>query len=133
MSGLLLGLSSGCSVQLVSDYDHQSQQQMMNVAKQVERFYLELALQPVEKRSYQVSSKGYIQIDVELSALLLRQKVRELNELTTKQVTMTQTMWQQDQLTHRKNNTISDFIIKRRRAQYQRVFLAMVRGEQMKQ
>ena len=35
--------------------------------------------------------------------------------------------------THKKNNTVSDFIINSHRSQFQRLFVAMAKGEQAKQ
>ncbi len=130
---LVLSLTSGCALQMVSSFDAQTEQQIMDVAKKVDRFYAQLSELPKEKRTFQFSQSVYLNIEVELSALLMRQKVRELNELTTKQVEITQALWLQDKKQHQQANTISDFLIKTRKQQYQRLFLAMIRGEEAKQ
>lgn len=130
---LVLSLTSGCALQMVSSFDAQTEQQIMDVAKKVDRFYAQLSELAKEKRTFHFSQSVYLNIEVELSALLMRQKVRELNELTTKQVEITQALWLQDKKQHQQANTISDFLIKTRKQQYQRLFLAMIRGEQAKQ
>ncbi len=130
---LILSLSSGCALQMVSSFDIQTEQQIMDVAKTVDKFYAQLSELPKEKRTFHFSQSTYLNIEVELSALLMRQKVRELNELTIKQVEITQSLWLQDKKQHQQANSISDFLIKTRKQQYQRLFLAMIRGEQAKQ
>jgi maltodextrin utilization protein YvdJ len=130
---LILSMASGCALQMVSNFDMQTEQQIMDVAKKVDRFYVQLSELPKEKRTFHFSLSTYLNIEVELSALLMRQKVRELNELTTKQVEITQNLWLQDKKQHQQANSISDFLIKTRKQQYQRLFLAMIRGEQAKQ
>jgi len=130
---LILSMASGCALQMVSNFDRQTEQQIMDVAKKVDRFYVQLSELSKEKRTFHFSQSTYLNIEVELSALLMRQKVRELNELTTKQVEITQNLWLQDKKQHQQANSISDFLIKTRKQQYQRLFLAMIRGEQAKQ
>jgi len=129
---LLLMLLSACSLNLISDYDEQSLQDMERIAKQVDMFYAKLLYTSSEQRDYQQFSSDYIHIEVELNALKTRQEIRELNELTLKQVLIAQNLWQQDMQRHKKNDGISDFIAKRHRQQFNRIFLAMIKGEQSK-
>ena len=71
-------------------------------------------------------------IDVELQALKTRQELRALNELTLKQVNITISLFKQDREQHKKQDTISNFLLKRHRKQYNRLFLAMIKGEEAK-
>ena len=130
---LILLALNGCSVQLISDYDRQTQQQMSMLAKKIDRLYIELSMKPAEQRQYQSFINKYIDIQVDLRALENRQQVRSMNELTLKQVELTTQLWLEDQSAHQRNNTVSDFIIKRRQSQYRRIFIAMIRGEAAKQ
>ncbi|MBQ4839334.1 MULTISPECIES: hypothetical protein [Pseudoalteromonas] len=129
---LALSLASGCSLNLVSDYDRASQQQMMKLMQKIDGFYLHMQHVDVPKRQYSHYASSYLNIEVDVNALLQRQKVRSLNELTIKQVEILLQLWQQARKAHQEQNSISDFIIKRRRSEYQRVLLAMIRGEKSK-
>lgn len=132
LAAFFIMLLSGCALNLISDYDEQSLQDMERIAKQVDMFYAKLLYTPSEQRHYQNFNQDYITIEVELNALKTRQQIRELNELTFKQVQIAQNLWHQDMQQHKKNDGISDFIIKRHRKQFNRVFLAMIKGEQSK-
>ena len=132
MLSMTLLLLNACAINQVSDYDAQSLNQMQLVAKKVDYFYAQLSYLPKDKRTYQQSAKQYLEVEVDLNALKLRQQIRSTNELTLKQVEIAQALWSDDRKTHQKKNTISDFIIKRHRQQFQRVFLAMIKGEESK-
>ncbi|MBQ4813112.1 hypothetical protein A7985_21910 [Pseudoalteromonas luteoviolacea] len=129
---LILSSQVGCSLHLISEYDRASQQHMLSLMKKIDGFYLHMSNVEPAKRKFSHYSSGYTNIEVEINALLQRQKVRELNELTVKQVEILLELWQQGKLAHKTKDSISDFIIKRRRSEYQRVMLAMVRGEESK-
>ena len=131
LSTILLFLNA-CAINQISDYDAQSMNQMQLVAKKVDYFYAQVSYLPKANRTYQQSAKQYLEIEVDLNALKLRQQVRSTNELTLKQVEIAQTLWHEDRLSHQKKDTISDFIIKRHRQQFNRVFLAMITGEDSK-
>ncbi|KZN34758.1 hypothetical protein N480_20965 [Pseudoalteromonas luteoviolacea S2607] len=129
---LILSTQLGCSLHLVSEYDRASQNQMLSLMKKIDGFYLHMSNVAPAKRKFSHYTSGYTNIEVEINALLQRQKVRELNELTVKQVEILLELWQQGKLAHKTKDSMSDFIIKRRRSEYQRVMLAMIRGEESK-
>jgi hypothetical protein len=138
MSGLLLALflismSSGCSVQLIAEQDEVSLQQMEMLAQEVDHFFTQLLYLPAEKRLYQSSKQGYLAIEVKLNALKMRQEVRSMNELTLKQVDIAIKLWTQDRTRHQTQDQFSNFLIKRYRSQYKRLFLAMIKGEEVKE
>ncbi|WDE04387.1 hypothetical protein SG34_024085 [Thalassomonas viridans] len=126
-------LLSGCALQLVSDFDERSLQDMETIARKVNGFYLGLSYQPKNERSYQTSKGQYLEIEVALEALRNRQVIRPMNELTLKQVDVSLKLWREDRQRHQAADSLSDFLIKRRKSQYQRLFLAMVKGEEAKQ
>ncbi|PSW07162.1 hypothetical protein [Photobacterium lipolyticum] len=129
---LFLCFASGCSVQLIADYDHASLSQMEQLAKKIDRFYIGLSYLPIEQRNYESNIKYYMEIDIDLNALKHRQEVRVMNELTMKQVENVIKLWKQDKMSHKKNTIISDFSIKRHSRQYYRLFLSMIKGEEAK-
>lgn len=123
---------SGCSMQIISEYDQVSMQNMQRIAKLVDEFYARLATQPLQSRPFEASEADYVRIEVELNALKLSQQVRELNDLTIKQVDIVIKLWLQDIEAHKKKDNVSNFIINRHRNQFNRTFLAMIKGEQSK-
>jgi hypothetical protein len=131
LAALLLFLNA-CAINQISNYDQKSMDQMELVAMKVDRFFVGLSYTPKSERKYQKYASNYLDIEVELNALKLRQQVRATNDLTLKQVEIAQMLWSEDRKSHQKKDTISDFIIKRHRQQFNRVFLAMIKGEESK-
>lgn len=121
-----------CTLQLVADYDQSTLQQLELVAKKVDRLYVELSYTPEQQRTYQKVTSQYLDIEVSLEALKTRQQLRALNELTLKQVDITISLFRQDRELHKQRNTVSDFLLKRRRKQYNRLFISMIKGEEAK-
>jgi len=124
---------SGCALQLVSDFDEKSLDDMEAIATEVNGFYLGLSYMEKSERSYKNSRQQYLEIEVALEALRSRQEIRAMNELTLKQVDITLKLWREDRERHQAADTLSNFLIKRRKGQYQRLFLAMIKGEESKQ
>lgn len=124
---------SGCALQLISDFDARSLESMERIAQKVNRFYLGLSYQVKGERLYKTSHSVYLNIEAELEALKNRQMIRPMNELTLEQVEITLKLWREDRLRHKAADSLSDFLIKRRKSQYQRLFLAMIKGEETKQ
>lgn len=128
---MLLMLPS-CTTTLISDYDQNTVEQMELIAKKIDRLYIELGYIPAQERAFDYVESEYLDIEVELQALKTRQQLRPLNELTLKQVDISLSLFLQDRERHKKLDTISDFLIKRYRKQYNRLFIAMIRGEEIK-
>ncbi|WDE10850.1 hypothetical protein [Thalassomonas haliotis] len=126
-------LLSGCALQLLSDFDEKSLGGMERIGQKVNRFYLGLSYQAKDERLYKASHNLYVNIEADLEALKSRQMIRPVNELTLKQVEIALKLWREDRLHHKAADTLSDFLIKRRKSQYQRLFLAMIKGEEAKQ
>ncbi len=133
LTAMLVMLSlSGCGLQLISTYDERSVEQMERLSMAVERFYTTLDYSTAKERTYKKYKSAYIDIHVRLQILLASQQARPLNELTVKQVKIFESLWQEDEASHKKNDTISNFIIERRQQQYRRIFQAMITGEESK-
>lgn len=128
--GLLL--MTGCSLQLVSAYDPVTVNQVGLIEKKIDFLYKKAEITPLKNREYQYFAEQYLSIDVEIRAFVRRQQRRDNNLETTQQAEILANLWEQDRLAHQQTNTVSDFIIKRRTNQYQRIFTALFDGENAK-
>lgn len=84
---VLLFSFTSCRIRLVSDYDEKLSQQIDEVAKQVDEFYLtllETTQQGNANRAFSLFNEKYIKIEVELNSLLAKNKAKALNESSTK-------------------------------------------------
>ncbi len=124
---------NGCRVQYVADYNDEVYQEIIRIAGEVDMFYTILLSTPEPDRTYENFSDNYISIEVDLRSLLLRNKIRPLNEESIKQTEIALKLWLDDKSQHKENNTVSDFIIEQHRDQFQRIFTAMAIGENVKE
>jgi len=92
-------------------------------------FYLILQSFPEKERNFKDFSAGYLDIEVQIRSLERRQEIRDKNDETLKQTKILASLWQQDIADHKKNNSISDFIIKTRMDQYSRLMNTLIKGE----
>jgi len=125
-------LLPSCALQIISPYDQQTLAQMTLIAKKVDRHFLALHYLTVDERDFSYFKNSYLDIAVELQALNNRQQIRSINELTSRQVDIAMTLWQQHTEQHQKANSLSNFLTNRYRKQYNRLFLAMIKGEAVK-
>ena len=85
LSMVLLSLLfiSGCkSIKLVPDFDASLSEQIMDTAKKVDAHYITMIgmfNDSITALSYEEVSDGYEEIEIELNSILLKNKVRELN------------------------------------------------------
>lgn len=130
---LMLALAaSGCTIRYVADYDAAAKAEILRVAKEVDLFWGRLLDTPEDKRQYTNFKDDYNRIESDLRNLVMRNEIRPLNKLSTKQSQIALDLWLDDKTTHKQKDTISDFIVKRHRQQFVRVFVAMARGEMAK-
>ncbi len=128
----LLLFLTGCSLQMVAPYDLQTVSQIAEVEKKIDYLYRSAELLPESDRQYEQFAQQYTEIDVDIRALLRRQQRRDKNTETIKQVDILLDLWTQDRNTHQEKDSLSTFIIKRRLDQYQRMFTALIKGENAK-
>lgn len=76
---------SGCTVQLVPEYDENIKNKIIRLTGEVEFFYAELAEMNVNERTFEKFRKKYIAIEVDLRKLLIRNKIRPLNNESVRQ------------------------------------------------
>ena len=124
--------SSGCTVKYVADYDAGVKDEIIKISKEVDLFWGELLDTPVAERKYEKFREKYTAIETDIRGLVMRNEIRPLNKESTKQANIALELWIEDRDEHKKNDTFSDFVAKRHRQQYQRVFIAMAIGEDSK-
>ena len=120
-------------MQLVSSYDQESEGQLRCIGKEIDSMYLNMAMKPEAQRTYSHFQHEYLKIDVDIRAYERRQEMREKNEESIKQAAILASLWQQDMQTHKQKTTLSDFMIKRKQVQYQRLLSSMIEAEMAKQ
>ncbi len=125
-------LTSGCAVKYVADYDASIKEEIVQVAKKVDLFWGELIDTKVSERSYDKFKAKYNDIEVDIRALVMKNEIRALNKLSTKQANIALDLWIEDKELHKKDKTFSNFEAKRHRKQFVRVFTAMAKGEEAK-
>ncbi len=133
--GLVLCLClfmSACSMSFISDYDQASMDEMQLINKKIDRFFITMTYADPADRGYEKFKDAYLDIDVELNALRTMQSVRPMNDLTVKQVDILLDLWKQERAAHQKSKGLSNFIIKLHRSQYNRLLMAMIKGESAK-
>ncbi len=101
-------------------------------SKEIDRFYGELLYTKEDERNYDRFKEQYLAIEVDLRGLLTKNKIRPLNDESTKQTEIALELWLDDKKQHKENDKVSDFIINRHREQFQRIFIAMAKGEEAK-
>ncbi|NLS11957.1 hypothetical protein HGP28_03510 [Vibrio sp. SM6] len=119
-------------MQWVASYDARSVDHMYKLETKIDRFYQTLKYTPVARRGYADFRDRYFDIDVEIRALLRQQQRRANNQETVQQVTILAQLWAQDKQQHQQQNRLSDFVVERRIKQYQRLFDALIAGENAK-
>ncbi|MBU1013359.1 MAG: hypothetical protein KKG99_10155 [Bacteroidetes bacterium] len=130
---LLLGAS--CRVTLIPTYDDSIAQQIDQTSKQVDKFYLtmlELSTTSNNGRAFEHFVLQYLDIEVELNSLLSKNKVRPLNQNSTRICEITLELWVKYKEEHKKDNTLSDGLVKLNRKTFSDLFYAMQVAEEGK-
>ena len=129
---LMVGLS-GCSLlSVISDYDPASLNQMQVINKKIDRMFITLQYSDKKDRQFAKYKPMYIDVAVEINALKSMQMARSSNELTMKQVDTLVKFWQEERKAHQKKDTVANIIIKLHHSQYNRLLMAMIKGEEAK-
>lgn len=134
---VLVSLSAvSCHIQMVADYDDGIMQQIETTAKEIDRFYLQMLEGTTEAdggRAYANFQKQYIDFEVELNSLLMKNKIKPLNESSTRICEITLELWRKYKTEHQKDNTLSNGIIRLNRKTFDDLFFAMQSAEKGKQ
>jgi hypothetical protein len=91
---LIIGLTlGGCTIKLVADYDSTTFEEIIKVGKKVDRFYGDLLETPSSDRHYDKYADKYVEIETDLRSLYMRNKVRALNDESTRISEITLNLW----------------------------------------
>ena len=126
---------NSCRVTFLPSYDASIAEQIEKTTKQVDRFYLTMLETTTEEyngRSFEKFATQYVDIEVELYSLLNQNKVRPLNENSTRICEITLELWQKYKEEHKTDNTLSDGLIKLNRQVFSDLFFAMQVAEKGK-
>jgi hypothetical protein len=133
---LTLLILSACKVTFLPGYDATLSEQIGNCSKSIDKFYLSmLDTTSAEKggRSYTQFSGQYVNIEVELNSLLNKNRIRSLNENSTRICEITLQLWIKYKAEHKADNTLSDGLIKLNRKTFSDLFYAMQVAEKGKE
>ena len=127
-------LTTSCKVSWVATYDYMVAQQIEVVAKKVDKFYLTMLETTSEENERQYSKfvKEYIDIEVELNALLNKNQIRPLNKESTRNCVIALQYWIKYKVKHKKDNVISDVDIELNRDYLHDLFIVIQIGEEAK-
>ena len=127
---------TSCKVTFIPGYDSDISKQIENTAKQVDKFYLsmlETTTAPNDGRAFDKFSEQYVNIEVELNSLLNKNKIRPLNENSTRICEITLQLWIKYKEEHKSDNSLSDGLIKLNRQTFGDLFFAMQVAEKGKE
>lgn len=127
---LIFGILSGCTVKYVADYDAAIKDETVQIAKKVDLFWGDLLDTDIENRQYDVFKDQYNEIETDIRGLLMKNQIRALNKISTKQVSILLDLWIEDKNIHKASDTFTDFEAKRHRKQFVRAFTAIAKGEE---
>lgn len=134
---LILGLLFlfSCRVTLLPEYSAELSNNIENTAKMVDKFYLlmfEATLAENDGRNYDKFAGQYVEIEVEINSLLNQNKIRPLNENSTRICEITLELWQKYKEEHKTDNTLSNGLIRLNRNTFADLFFAMQVAEEGK-
>lgn len=135
---LLLSLLAfnSCRVTFVPEYDAGIAQQIENTSKAIDKFYLSMLETTSASdggRAYSKFAEQYVDIEVELNSLLNKNKIRPLNENSIRICELTLQQWIKYKEEHKKDNSLSDGLIKLNRKTFSDLFYAMQVAEKGKE
>lgn len=127
---------NSCTVTFIPKYDATIVEQIENTTKQVDKFYLTMLETTTEEnggRAFEKFTSQYVDIEVELNSLLNKNKVRPLNENSTRICEITLELWQKYKEEHRSDQTLNNGLIKLNRTTFSDLFFAMQVAEKGKE
>jgi hypothetical protein len=131
----LIFLFTSCKVHFVADYNIEMAKQIDATSKMVDNFYLtmlEKTKSDSAGRAYVNFTDKYIDIEVELNSLLNKNKVRPLNQNSIRIAEIALQIWNKYKEEHKKDNTLSNGLIKLNMKYMNDLLFAMLIAEQGK-
>lgn len=124
-----------CRVTLLPGYNAELSKNIENTAKLVDKFYLsmyETTTAENNGRSFDKFAGQYVEIEVEIKSLLNRNKIRPLNENSTRICEITLELWRKYKEEHKTDNTLSNGLIQLNMKTFADLFFAMQVAEEGK-
>lgn len=129
---ILIILIISCAMKLIADYDQETANKIIEISKRVDLFYMNLLEIEPSERTYNKFTEEYKNIEVELRALVMMNKLRIKNEDSTEIALSTLEFWIKYKETHKENNNYKNAKLKIHRKRFNRLFTAMAIGEKAK-
>lgn len=126
---LSLFIIQGCSYRLIAAYDEKTQEAIFASAKAIDQFYGFLLEANENERAYSKYSDKYVEIEAQLNALVLRNKVRDLNEDSTDIAERMLKLWRKYKDRHKEKDAYKTGMAKLDRKRFERMFSYAVRAE----
>ena len=126
----------GCRVTFVPEYDAALAADIEETSREVDKFYLtmlEMTSAEDNSRAYKEFAPWYVNIEVMLNSLLNQNKIKPLNQNSTRIAEITLELWQKYKEEHRSDNTLSNGLIKLNRKTFSDLFYAMQVAEKGKE
>jgi len=130
---LLTGLAlSGCAAKFVADYDSATLEEILRLGKKVDKFYGEMLETPPAERGYAKYSQQYVDVEVDLRSLYVRNKARALNEESTRISEIILNFWIKYKDEHQQTDGYGDGKAQLDRERFTRLFIAAADAETAK-
>ncbi len=126
---LPLLIISGCGIRLIAAYDANTEEAIFKCAKFVDQFYGGLLEADEGKRQYAKFANEYVAIEAEINSLLLRNKVRSLNEDSVDIAEKILNLWKKYRGRHKNRDTYSTGNAELDRKRFERMFAYAARAE----
>lgn len=97
---------SSCTVRLVADYDSNTVDSILGINKEIDEFYDYLILGEKSKR-FKENVKDYVKINSDLKLLLRKNEIKENNKEMTRNIFLTDSLWNKYQQEHQKHDSLS--------------------------
>jgi len=126
---------NSCKVALIPGYDASILSQIETTSKQVDKFYLSMLETTTPEnngRKFELFANEYVNIEVELNSLLTKNKIKPLNENSTRICEITLELWQKYKEEHKTKNTLSNGLIILNRQSFNDLFYSMQVAEKGK-
>lgn len=123
-----LGLG-GCPIHLVADYDQATYEEILGLARKVDRFYGALLERPEAGRAYAQYSAQYVEIESDLGSLVMRNAVRPLNKESTRISRNILELWRKYKARHRADDGYRTAVAILDRKRFTQVFTAAASAE----
>jgi hypothetical protein len=132
----ILLTTSSCAIRLLPDYDATLAEEIIGASLEIDRFYsqmLEFHRSGTDERSYENFKDGYMEVELTLRSLYLKNEVRALNKHSIRICEIALELWEKYRDEHKEDNLISDGEIKINRRYFQDLFKAMLAAEEWKE